>query len=31
VIGSRGSSRASGSTLQGRLDLMSTWARFQRR
>ena len=31
VIGSRGSSRASGSTLQGRLGLMSTWARFRRR
>ena len=31
VVGSRGSSRASGSTLQGRLDLMSTWARFRRR
>ena len=31
VIGSRGSSRTSGSALQGRLDLMSTWARFRRR
>jgi stage II sporulation protein D len=31
VVGSRGSSRASGSTLQGRLSLMSTWARFHRR
>ena len=31
VIGSRGSSRTSGSTLQRRLDLMSTWARFRRR
>ncbi|MFL5892893.1 MAG: SpoIID/LytB domain-containing protein [Solirubrobacterales bacterium] len=30
VIGSRGSSRASGSTLQGRLGLMSTWARFRK-
>jgi stage II sporulation protein D len=31
VVGSRGSSRVSGSTLQGRLGLMSTWARFHRR
>jgi peptidoglycan hydrolase-like amidase len=31
VVGSRGSSRVSGSTLQGRLGLMSTWARFRRR
>jgi stage II sporulation protein D len=31
VIGSRGSSRVSGSSLQGRLGLMSTWARFYRR
>jgi stage II sporulation protein D len=31
VVGSRGSSRASGATLQGRLGLMSTWARFNRR
>jgi stage II sporulation protein D len=31
VVGSRGSSRASGSTLQGRLGLMSTWARFRKR
>jgi stage II sporulation protein D len=31
VIGSRGSSRASGSTLQSRLGLMSTWARFRKR
>jgi stage II sporulation protein D len=31
VMGSRDSSRVSGSTLQGRLDLMSTWARFRRR
>jgi SpoIID/LytB domain protein len=31
VIGSRDSSRASGSALQGRLDLMSTWAQFRRR
>ena len=31
VVGSRGSSRTSGSTLQGRLDLMSTWAKFRRR
>ena len=31
VIGTRGSSRVSGSTLQGRLSLMSTWARFYRR
>jgi stage II sporulation protein D len=30
VIGSRGSSRVSGATLQGRLGLMSTWARFRR-
>ncbi len=31
VVGSRGSSRVSGPTLQSRLDLMSTWARFDRR
>jgi stage II sporulation protein D len=31
VVGSQGSSRVSGSTLQGRLGLMSTWARFRRR
>jgi stage II sporulation protein D len=31
VVGSRGSSRVSGLTLQGRLGLMSTWARFHRR
>jgi stage II sporulation protein D len=31
VVGSRGSSRVSGSTLQRRLGLMSTWARFRRR
>jgi stage II sporulation protein D len=31
VVGSRGSSRVSGSTLQGRLGLMSTWAKFRRR
>jgi stage II sporulation protein D len=31
VVGSRGSSRVSGSTLQGRLGMMSTWARFRRR
>jgi len=31
VFGSRDSSRVSGSTLQGRLALMSTWARFRRR
>ena len=31
VVGSRGSSRVSGATLQGRLGLMSTWARFGRR
>jgi stage II sporulation protein D len=31
VVGSRGGSRVSGPTLQGRLDLMSTWARFRRR
>jgi stage II sporulation protein D len=30
VVGSRDSSRVSGATLQGRLDLMSTWARFRR-
>ena len=30
VVGSRDSSRVSGSTLQGRLGLMSTWARFRR-
>ncbi len=31
VVGSKGSSRVSGATLQGRLGLMSTWARFHRR
>jgi stage II sporulation protein D len=31
VVGSRDSSRVSGSALQGRLGLMSTWARFERR
>jgi stage II sporulation protein D len=31
VVGSRGGSRVSGSTLQSRLGLMSTWARFRRR
>ena len=31
VVGSKGSSRVSGLTLQGRLGLMSTWARFRRR
>jgi stage II sporulation protein D len=31
VVGSKGSSRVSGLTLQGRLGLMSTWARFHRR
>ena len=31
VIGSRGSSRVTGGTLQGRLGLMSTWAKFRRR
>jgi stage II sporulation protein D len=31
VVGSRGSSRTSGSDLQGRLGLMSTWARFHKR
>jgi stage II sporulation protein D len=31
VVGSRGGSRVTGSTLQGRLGLMSTWARFHRR
>jgi stage II sporulation protein D len=31
VVGSRDSSRVSGATLQGRLGLMSTWARFQKR
>ncbi len=31
VVGSQGSSRVSGATLQSRLDLMSTWARFRRR
>jgi stage II sporulation protein D len=31
VVGSRGSSRVSGPILQGRLNLMSTWARFHRR
>jgi len=30
VIGSKGSSHVSGLTLQGRLGLMSTWARFHR-
>jgi stage II sporulation protein D len=30
VVGSRASSRVSGSDLQGRLGLMSTWARFHR-
>jgi hypothetical protein len=30
VVGSRDSSRVSGATLQGRLGLMSTWARFRR-
>jgi stage II sporulation protein D len=30
VVGSRGSSRVSGPTLQGRLGLMSTWERFKR-
>jgi stage II sporulation protein D len=30
VVGSRGSSHVSGATLQGRLGLMSTWARFHR-
>jgi stage II sporulation protein D len=30
VVGSRGSSKVSGATLQGRLGLMSTWARFDR-
>jgi len=30
VIGSRGSSRVSGPTLEGRLGLMSTWERFKR-
>jgi stage II sporulation protein D len=31
VVGSRGSSRVSGTDLQGRLGLMSTWARFRKR
>jgi SpoIID/LytB domain protein len=31
VVGSHGSSRVSGLTLQGRLGLLSTWARFHRR
>jgi stage II sporulation protein D len=31
VVGSKGSSGVSGATLQGRLGLMSTWARFHRR
>jgi stage II sporulation protein D len=31
VVGSKGSSRVSGATLEGRLGLMSTWARFHRR
>ncbi len=31
VVGSRGSSRTSGATLQARLGLMSTWARFRHR
>jgi len=31
VVGSRGSSRVSGSDLQGRLGLMGTWARFHKR
>jgi stage II sporulation protein D len=31
VVGSRGSSRVSGPDLQGRLGLMSTWARFHKR
>jgi stage II sporulation protein D len=30
VVGSRGSSRVSGPTLEGRLGLMSTWERFRR-
>jgi hypothetical protein len=30
VVGSRGSSRVSGPTLEGRLGLMSTWERFKR-
>ena len=30
VVGSKGSSSVSGATLQGRLGLMSTWARFHR-
>lgn len=31
VVGSRGSSRASGATLESRLGLLSTWARFRHR
>ena len=31
VVGSRGGSHVSGLTLEGRLGLMSTWARFHRR
>jgi len=31
VVGSRSGSRVSGATLQGRLGLMSTWARFHKR
>jgi stage II sporulation protein D len=31
VVGSRRGSRVTGATLQGRLGLMSTWARFHRR
>jgi stage II sporulation protein D len=31
VVGSHGGSHVSGATLQGRLGLMSTWARFRRR
>jgi stage II sporulation protein D len=31
VVGSGGGSRVSGPTLQGRLDLRSTWVRFRRR
>jgi stage II sporulation protein D len=30
VVGSKGSASVSGATLQGRLGLMSTWARFHR-
>jgi hypothetical protein len=31
VVGSRSGSRVSGATLQARLGLMSTWARFHKR